>query len=203
MRHGETEWNRAKRFQGQLDSPLSPQGLRQVQALSEQLQSVDFAAIYASDLPRAHQTACMIAGTQSSAIVTDRRLRERNYGVFEGLTLAEVQEKYPAVYQQYRQAPFEAHIPGAETVLAFTNRVYDCLNELAGQHAQRRFLVVTHGGVIARFLRVVLSIPLNMPRRFRVSNATLNIFTHHQHHWRLEVLGAMCPAPTGAGRGDL
>lgn len=197
MRHGETEWNRAKRFQGQLDSPLSPQGLQQVQALSEQLQSIDFAAIYASDLPRAHQTARIIAGAQSASIITDRRLRERNYGIFEGLTLPEVQEKYPAVYQQFQQSPFEAYIPGAETALAFANRAYTCLTELALHHANQRFLVVTHGGVIGRFLRMVLGIPLNMPRRFRIANATINMFTHHQHHWRLDVLGALshCPAP--------
>jgi len=189
IRHGQTEWNKAHRFQGQLDSPLTSGGVRQVEALAKRLQSVPFDAIYSSDLNRAYQTAKIIAKSHGKETVKDQRLRERCYGIFEGLTRPEINEKYPEIYQSYIQDAFKFIIPGAESSEEIVERTMRCLNELGEKHLRQRILIVSHGGIIGRFLRMVLGIPLQTSRQFRVANAGINIFTYRNERWRLETLG--------------
>jgi len=189
IRHGQTEWNKAHRFQGQLDSPLTTGGVRQVEALAKRLQSVPFDAIYSSDLSRAYQTAKIIAVPHGKPIIKDRRLRERCYGIFEGLTRPEISDEYPEIYQAYKQDAFKFIIPGAESSEEIVERTMSCLNELAEKHLRQRILIVSHGGIIGRFLRIVLGIPLQTSRQFRVANTGINIFTYRDERWRLETLG--------------
>ncbi len=189
IRHGQTEWNQAHRFQGHLDSPLTPGGVQQVEALAKRLKTIPFDAIYSSDLDRAYQTAKIIANFHGNAIITDKRLRERCYGIFEGLTQSEISEKYPEVYQAYKREAFKFVIPGAESCDKIVERTMSCLNELVEKHSGQRILVVSHGGIIGRFIRIVLGIPLQTSRHFRVANAGINVFTHRENCWRLETLG--------------
>ena len=88
VRHGETLWNQQGRMQGQHDSPLTTVGLQQAKQLAQRLKDASFTALYSSDLGRAHQTARCIADETGHEIVADRGLRERNFGIFEGLTNA-------------------------------------------------------------------------------------------------------------------
>ncbi len=189
IRHGQTEWNKAHRFQGQLDSPLTPVGVRQAAALAKRLQSVSFDAIYSSDLNRAYQTAKIIAVSHGKPIIKDQRLRERCYGIFQGLTRPEISDKYSEFYQAYKQDAFKFIIPGAESSEEIVERTMSCLNELAEKHLGQRILIVSHGGIIGRFLRMVLGIPLQTSRHFRVANTGINIFTYRNQRWRLETLG--------------
>jgi len=89
IRHGETLWNTERRMQGQLDSPLTERGLWQAQQLGLRLKDEPFTTLYSSDLPRAARTAEQIAIVTGHDILTDERLRERHFGVFEGLTQQE------------------------------------------------------------------------------------------------------------------
>ena len=98
IRHGETLWNQQGRMQGQNDSPLTPTGLEQARKLARRLKDVAFTALYSSDLGRAHQTARCIADATGHEIIADRGLRERSFGIFEGLTNAEIQVRHPEDY---------------------------------------------------------------------------------------------------------
>src|SRR5262245_9299525 len=101
VRHGETTWNREKRMQGTTDTPLSDVGRAQARALGRRLAGHDFAALYASDLARARDTASVIAERTGRKLVMDSRLRERRFGIFEGLTAGEIHERFPEEYDRF------------------------------------------------------------------------------------------------------
>src|SRR3954468_9986848 len=98
IRHGETLWNQQGRMQGQDDSPLTTTGLEQARKLARRLKDVAFTTLYSSDLGRAHQTARCIADETGHEIVADQGLRERSFGIFEGLTNSEIEKRYPDHY---------------------------------------------------------------------------------------------------------
>src|SRR4051812_29901432 len=108
IRHGETAWNAESRFQGQQDSPLTLLGIAQAEAAAAHLAAHQLNALYSSDLPRTLQTAQPIALATGLAVVAEPALRERNLGLFEGLTRAEVEERHADAYASYlaRHAEF-------------------------------------------------------------------------------------------------
>src|SRR5437868_9037647 len=101
IRHGETLWNQQARMQGQHDSPLTTLGLQQARQLARRLKDIPFTALYSSDLGRAHQTARYVADETGHAIVTEPDLRERSFGIFEGLTNHEIKTRYPDHYEPF------------------------------------------------------------------------------------------------------
>src|SRR3954454_18160142 len=94
VRHGETQWNVEQRIQGQGDSPLTPTGVEQARAIGRRLAREHFDRLVASDLGRAMQTAQEIAALTSHEVVPDARFRERHFGVGEGLTYAQIDERF-------------------------------------------------------------------------------------------------------------
>ncbi|NIW00007.1 histidine phosphatase family protein [Candidatus Saccharibacteria bacterium] len=192
VRHGETVWNAARRFQGALDSPLTNKGFQQANALAKRLRPISFSAIYASDLGRAFETAQIISGGNGYEVMLDKELRERNYGIFEGLNKDEVLAKYPEEFRKLKSHRPDYKIPHGESSVEFAQRVMNCVNTLVKKQLNRRFLVVTHGGFINRLLRMILEIPLTTPPRFDVENTSLNIFSYHNQEWNLETWGVTC-----------
>ena len=102
IRHGETQWNAIGRWQGHCDSPLTEKGIRQAKAVANFLTQYQIYAIYSSDLGRAVQTAEIIGARTGQKVILDYRLRERHLGIFQGLTEAEMREKLPDEYNQYK-----------------------------------------------------------------------------------------------------
>src|SRR5690242_14633994 len=119
VRHGETEWNLQGRMQGQQDSPLTPLGLQQARQLARRLRAVPHVALYSSDLGRAHRTARCVADETKQAIVSDKGLRERTFGIFEGLTNAEIQVKHPDLYVPFSKRDPHFAMPGGESAAQF------------------------------------------------------------------------------------
>ncbi|OQW95963.1 MAG: hypothetical protein BWK79_00525 [Beggiatoa sp. IS2] len=187
-RHGETQWNSERRMQGHLDSPLTAVGIAQARALANNLKDYHFSALYSSDLVRAYQTAQYIAETTSLEILVDSRLRERNLGLFQGLTTQELAEKSPQAFQSYQNNP-DFVVPEGESARQFFSRCVICLNEIARKHPREQVLVVAHGGVLNQFFRYVLNIPLEIPRKFSIFNTSLNIFSYQSESWMLESWG--------------
>jgi broad specificity phosphatase PhoE len=145
VRHGETDWNRDRRVQGQSDVPLNEVGRRQARALSAELNGRVFAALYSSDLLRAHETATILAEPRSLPVVTLPALREKHFGSWEGLTDAEVLERFPHAV--------EGPWGDGETSARMSVRVVRAISEIAAAHAGEGILVVTHGGPIRALLR--------------------------------------------------
>src|SRR5690606_12679896 len=146
-RHGITDWNAARRIQGHSDPPLNPQGRAQAAAAAPLLAARRPVAIVSSDLRRCLQTAAPLAELTGLPVTRDSRLRERSYGEWEGLTLAEVAERWPESHAR-RQAGGDAadlgH--GIERPADVTERVGEALREIAEAAPGETTVVVTHGG---------------------------------------------------------
>jgi len=189
VRHGETAWNIEKRWQGHLDSPLTPKGMSQARGLSRRLIDQRFNALYSSDLGRACRTAEIISAATGHGAVLDARLRERNLGVFQGLTSEEIRAHHPEAYERYRARDPDHVPPGGESLRHQVERNLFCFEELAQKHFGEAIAAVTHGGVLSGLFRHVLSIPLDAPRRFEFPNGSLNVFTYGDGYWTLQTWG--------------
>ena len=191
LRHGETEWNVQLRLQGHNDSPLTERGLASARAVARRLLNAAPSVIYTSDLGRAHRTAEEIAGATQVPVRTEVRLREKNNGVFEGLTQEEVATRYPEEYARYKTRPVDYAPPGGESTLQLRDRARAILADLAALHPGERIVVVTHGGIISVFLRDLLGMPLNRAYPFTVANCGLTTLTYTADRtdpWRLVTL---------------
>ncbi len=146
VRHGQTDWNLAKRIQGSSDIPLNPTGRQQAEATGRALAGGAFDAIYASPLSRALETARIIAGhTGLGEPAPLAAVAERNYGEAEGMTGPEILERWPE----------GATVPGRETREEVVARALPALLELGRRHEGESLIVVSHGGVISSLVRHV------------------------------------------------
>jgi len=177
VRHGETIWNKEGRLQGHLDSDLTARGTAQASSVAARLKSYGFDALYASDLGRAHRTAQEIAAATGFRIIPEPRLRERNLGIFQGLTEAEIRDRYPAEWNLFRSMEPDYRIPGGESSRDRIVRTRSLLDEVAVRHRGGTVLFVTHGGILDGIFRLVTGLPLELPRQFKIWNAGINIIS--------------------------
>jgi probable phosphoglycerate mutase len=187
IRHGETVWNQQRRMQGHSDSPLSETGVRQARLLARHLKPIAFSALYSSDSGRAHYTARSVAEVTGHDIVLEPRLRERHFGVFEGLTRSEIEANYPADYARFKNRDQAHVIPGGESASQFRARVIACFHEIAGRHAGELVVVITHGLVLDVLYRAALGIPPELPRVHELVNAGINRLRYEGGAWHIEV----------------
>jgi len=174
IRHGETAWNVDGRIQGQLDVPLNEMGRWQVHRLALAVADEDIAAVYSSDLLRALETAQAVSRGCGEPIVTDVGLRERGFGEFEGLTWAEINERWPGMAERWRKRDPTFGAPGGETLNEFFARSIATATRLAGLHPGRTIALVSHGGVMDCLYRAATHVALDAPRSWQLGNAAIN-----------------------------
>lgn len=184
IRHGQTLWNQQGRMQGQHDSPLTELGLRQARQLAHRLKVLSFAALYSSDLGRAHQTARYVADETGHEIVADARLRERHFGVFEGLTRSEIETLHPQDYAHFASRDPAFVVPRGESALAFRERIMACFSDIAARHAGGTVVVVSHGLVLDMLYRQATGMALDTPRGFELLNCSVNRFLCTPQGWQ-------------------
>ena len=170
IRHGETEWNSQKRMQGHSNSDLSSVGQAQIQALGQWMKNVPFDLIYSSDSLRAQQTAEAITQFSGHELQFDQRLREKNLGVFEGLTSEEARERHPEVFRLFKTAGSKYVIDEGESTQQLQDRALEIVNEFRIKHPEERVLLVTHGGFIRVVMKHSLGLSLETPTRFLIRN---------------------------------
>ena len=174
VRHGETAWNVETRMQGQLDIPLNDKGRWQAARVAAALADEALEAIYSSDLLRASQTAEALARAQGRPIVTDRGLRERCFGVFEGMTFTEVEARWPAESRRWRHRDPDFAPEGAESLHQFSARCVAAAARLAAAHPGQTIALIAHGGVMDCLYRAATRIALQAPRSWLLGNASIN-----------------------------
>ncbi len=152
IRHGQTDWNLAGRYQGQSDVPLNETGRAQAQAISQILKNQPFAALYCSDLVRARETAEIIGEVLSLPVRREPGLREIHQGEWEGQLVESIKERHAALWQQRSTDPASLRPPGGETVAEVAARVCAALDAIAHQHPQDSVLIVSHGLALATAL---------------------------------------------------
>jgi broad specificity phosphatase PhoE len=172
---------------GQLDSPLTFKGIQQAKAIADRLRRLKFTSIYSSDLGRAVQTANIIAETCGKQIIFDAELREWNMGIFEGLTVSEMHEKFPQERQDYEQIGDEYIIPKGESLTQCRARGFRILNAIAERHSDENVVVVTHGCVLMGFFEMVLDLRSGNTWRFKLDNANFCTFEYVKERWSLVV----------------
>ena len=170
IRHGETEWNSQKRMQGHSNSDLSSVGQAQIQALGQWMKNVPFDLIYSSDSMRAKQTAEAITQFSGHELQFDQRLREKNLGVFEGLTSEEARERHPEVFRLFKTAGSKYVIDEGESTQQLQDRALEIVDEIRIKHLEERVLLVTHGGFIRVVMKHSLGLSLETPTRFLIRN---------------------------------
>jgi len=160
VRHGETDWNRGRRFQGHADIPLNAAGLAQVRDLAEQLVGETFSAAYTSPLRRASESAELLAARLDVELRRCDALKEVDVGSWSGLTVPEVENRFPDGYARWvdwRCAGWE----DGETYEDLGRRVLDGLRKIAQRHAGTQILAVTHGGPIRAAAAAALRLQLH------------------------------------------
>ena len=174
IRHGETAWNVDMRIQGQLDIPLNETGRWQAHRLALTVSDEDIAAVYASDLLRAFQTAQAVAAGCGRPIVTDVGLRERGFGVFEGFTFNEIAARWPEQSERWRRRDPDFAPDGGESLRDFYARSVEATTRLAAAHPGETIALVAHGGVMDCLYRAASRLDLQAPRSWQLLNASVN-----------------------------
>ena len=174
VRHGETTWNDGARYQGQADVPLNQRGCVEAERLAERLSREPIAAIYASDLARARDTAQVVANRLGKPLTLEPRLREANLGEWQGLTYAEVRRRY------FRDTdPLPAYFVdtpplGGESLRQLQTRVIESVQMIAAQHAEETALIVTHGSCLKVLLCAWLGIKLSSYWQLHFDSASVS-----------------------------
>lgn len=201
VRHGETQSNLDRVFQGHLDTSLTERGKAQADRVGTWLSDVPFDAIYASDLVRAADTARAIARhARTPEVVIDRDLREMNYGVLQGVPISEfatVLEPY-GLAAEWGSGAFSARglaPPGGESLRQLRNRVTRFVARLDAEHPHdesKRVLVVTHGGFLRVMMTVLLEIPTRSRHAFAFDNCSVTRLTRDHQLTRLDYHNFVC-----------
>lgn len=193
IRHGETDWNAARKIQGNTDVPLNAQGVRQAQTLAARLKTGDYGItkVYTSGLARARRTAEIVAAALDVPCETVDGLHEVCFGAWEGGTWEHAEQSNPDEARRMTAGELTVCAPGGETYAAMLTRVLTALKRIAASEPGN-VAVVTHGGVI-RMLSFYLS--GGCGRDFYViGNATANAFDAEQ------ILDAKLPEEGAGGR---
>lgn len=176
IRHGETEGGEVKRYKGTIDVPLSEKGVKQMERVAEYLRRVtSLKAIYTSNLSRALKSAEIIAEPHSLNPIVVPDLRERNFGLWEGMSFDEIREKYPREFDAWAGNPLKFSPMGGETTLEMQKRVINALDEIIRNHNGEHIAIVSHGGVNRIILCHILDIPLENIFRIEQDYGALNI----------------------------
>ena len=174
IRHGETAWNVDGRIQGQLDVPLNDMGRWQVHRLALAVSDENIDAIYSSDLLRAFETAQAVARGSDQPITTDPGLRERGFGIFEGLSYDEINLRWPEQAERWRKRDPDFAPEGGESLRQFSKRGVGTVARLAALHPGETIAIVSHGGVMDCLYRAASRIALDAPRSWQLGNASIN-----------------------------
>jgi probable phosphoglycerate mutase len=174
IRHGETDWNRQQRFQGQIDVPLNTMGQAQAARLGERLSAERPDVLLSSDLGRALQTAAPLASAWALPARLQPALREQNFGVLEGLDVPTIKQRHPDLWALWLEHRADFTLPGGESLRQFHARVLGAVRELAAQQPGQTLAVVTHGGVLDMLWRTVHGLSLDGLRTCEIPNTGIN-----------------------------
>ncbi len=186
IRHGETDWNVEKRIQGQLDIDLNETGRKQALAMAFNAGHHPFTAIYSSDLKRALDTAEALAKRVNLPVNKLAELRERHFGLFQGLTASEGEQRYPDAYVHYKNRNLDDPFETGESLSQLAARIERGVEFICRQHPGETVAAFTHGGVLDIVYRKATGRPLHTPRDFKVPNCALNWLHFDAQGWHLE-----------------
>jgi len=190
VRHGETDWNKAHRFQGRSDVPLNQTGRDQAHTLAEALKGEHITAIYSSPLVRALETARILKVYHSSApLLQAEGLVEMDLGDYEGMQAQQWAEKYPNFRKAWLEAPLSARMPGGESIQEVQRRAIDTLERITMCYQpESTLLVCSHNFVNRAILCHALHLSLDRFRELQQETAALNILYKCGDRWHAKAV---------------
>jgi probable phosphoglycerate mutase len=188
VRHGETDWNAARRLQGHTDIDLNARGLAQAKQMAHALKKINlqFDVLYTSDLQRAAKTAQAIEELFKTSATSNAALRERHLGALQGLTTDEAPMREPDLWKSHISRNVAENLRDGESIHQFYDRIKTVLEQIRAQHSGKTILLVSHGGTLDMMYRIVSNQPLDAERVVTVPNASLNWISHNGLTWKVD-----------------
>jgi broad specificity phosphatase PhoE len=179
-RHGQTDWNNEKRFQGHFDIPLNDMGRKQAEALAVSLSNKGITSIYSSPKSRAVETAEITGKVTGCKVEVIQDLREITHGVFDGLTMDEVFSRKDDAIIRWREDRINISPPEGESIRQCYDRVVPAFDNLVKRNKGKTFLLVSHLVVTKSLLVRCLDAPLEVFWRFDQGSAALNKIRYNE-----------------------
>lgn len=193
VRHGETEWNKLGRFQGQNDNSLNELGLAQARDTARAAISWKPTAIYSSPLCRTMRLAEEISRLVGLPVTPDPRLKELDLGELEGITGQEMRTGWPEVYDTWRNEPESVMMPGGESLVQLQERTWQAFQSLEDAHNQDdAIIMVSHNFAIRALCGKLLGLPLSHYHRMYLSLGSVSIMEKSGLGWRLLTYNSTC-----------
>jgi broad specificity phosphatase PhoE len=190
IRHGETDWNTQGRWQGHEMVPLNEKGREQARKLAVHLSSHPLGSIYTSDLPRARETAEIVAEELGITPILEQRFREWHLGIFQGLTRDEVVVKYPTEYEENRNDYLDYVIPNGESRRQMQMRAYEAWQEIINEAVGPEVAIVSHGGTLKLLLIKLFESDAPALRDIHIDNTSMTTIERYRDYWRIVGLAA-------------
>lgn len=173
IRHGETEWNKQRIYQGWTDIELSETGKQQAELLGNRFQKLDLDAIYVSPLKRAIATAEPIAEAKGIELVLDEHFKEINFGEWEGNSVPQLTEKYGEPFQKFYDNPFLHTFPGEGSFDRVIERSVKGFELLLEKHKGQTVGIVSHGGLLRVLIMTLMGMDTSFYRKTWLSNTSI------------------------------
>ncbi len=180
IRHGEVANAGEKRYNGHNDIDLSPEGIRQMEMVADGLSKEQISAVYCSDLIRTVRGAEMIAGKHSLPIVKRPGLRERNVGVWEGMTFEEIQSKFKTEWEEYLSDVVNFRPEGGESIFEVKERALKEMGAIIEARKGQGVVIVAHGGINRTILCAALGLELKNIFKIAQNFGSVNIIEYYE-----------------------
>ncbi len=174
VRHGQTDWNKEYRVQGQSDTPLNEAGRAQAEAIAQALKSEPVEAIYSSPLGRAYQTAQAIGHFHQVDIIIEERLKELDVGEMDGLYSPSLKDVDPDFINTWTNNAAVARWPGGETLPSLQQRVWGAVSDIATGDCIGSVILISHFFSLVTLLCCVFDLSLSEFRKFNLDVASIS-----------------------------
>ena len=192
VRHGETAWNNASRFQGTLNVKLNDTGVEQAKALAESFKGQKIDAIYSSPLDRAKQTAETIAAYHGHHVALKDEFIEIDHGKWEGLFLKEVVNDDHLLYQEWLNNPQNFLMPKGESLAQVRERVVSAFYRIVENHPDQTVILVGHDATNKVLICELLGVDNSHFWQIKQGNGAITIFDYERGQSRLILLNDTC-----------
>lgn len=190
VRHGETDWNKEGRYQGQIDTELSERGLEQGRRLAQALAELPIDEFYSSHLKRARMTAQFCADYHGRPVHIDERLQEIAHGTWEGLLAEEVKKDYVELLQAWRENPASVQMPEGESLQELAERSMAAFEKIATDNLGKTVLVAAHDATNKVIICKLLKADLNSFWQVKQDNTCINVIEYEAGTWRIVLLNS-------------
>jgi len=188
VRHGESEWNKLKKVQGQKDILLTERGVEQAKLIGKRLKEEGIEKIYTSDLKRAYDTASIIGEILKIEVIPLKELREINFGIWEGLTSDIINSEFSKEHELWLKKPEQLKIEGAESIIDLQLRAMKGVNKIINDNNINNILIVSHSATLKTIILGLLNMDISHFKNITLNNVSLSIIEFRQYNRVLSLL---------------